>query len=264
MISLQDGRPCEDIRWPADPVLVSFGGAANGGFRQRGFFYWPGSDRPFVNFIAGVARWAGRRVGIAEAPGSSPGDSTICVSVALSGIGIRCAFRPRSFGSSSLPARTNSSPWRNADAASSRGAAFGHAGSLPAGDINFAQLAESVDARHLKRLGRSMPVRARRCAPSSCSRRQAAKASALHADNRRFESVREYHSRAFSSAVERRRDMADAGGSIPSRRTNLRSRSSVAERSVDNRLTQVRFLTGLPTRRTNNVRSCLRALRGRP
>jgi hypothetical protein len=44
--------------------------------------------------------------------------------------------------------------------------------------------------------------------------------------------------------------MADAGGSIPSRRTNSRSRSSVAERSVDNRLTQVRFLTGLPTRRT--------------
>ena len=111
-----------------------------------------------------------------------------------------------------------------------------------------ARLAETVDARHLKRLGRSMPVRARRCAPSSCSRRQAAKASALHADNRRFESVRGYHSRAFSSAVERRRDMADAGGSIPSRRTNLRSRSSVAERSVDNRLTQVRFLTGLPIR----------------
>jgi hypothetical protein len=35
--SIQDGRPCEDIRWPADPVLVPFGGAANGGFRQRVF-----------------------------------------------------------------------------------------------------------------------------------------------------------------------------------------------------------------------------------
>jgi hypothetical protein len=38
MISFQDGCPCKDIRQPADPVLVSFGGAANGGFRQRGFF----------------------------------------------------------------------------------------------------------------------------------------------------------------------------------------------------------------------------------
>ncbi|MBR1148521.1 hypothetical protein [Bradyrhizobium sp. AUGA SZCCT0431] len=39
---IQDGRPCKDIRWPADPVLVPFGGAANGDFRQRSNFYWPG------------------------------------------------------------------------------------------------------------------------------------------------------------------------------------------------------------------------------
>src|SRR5712671_4411930 len=50
MISIQDGRPCKDIRWPADPVLVPFGGAANGGFRAAHNFYWSGFSRPFVNF----------------------------------------------------------------------------------------------------------------------------------------------------------------------------------------------------------------------
>jgi hypothetical protein len=107
-----------------------------------------------------------------------------------------------------------------------------------------------------------MRVRDLRRAPS-CFRRQAAKASALHADNRRFDPGLEYHPRAFSSAVERSLDMADAGGSILSRRTNSRSRSSVAERSVDNRLTQVRFLTGLPTRRTKMpAAACLRRAAG--
>src|SRR5882724_10217895 len=44
-------------------------------------------------------------------------------------------------------------------------------------------------------------------------------ASVLHTDKTVFDPRKMHQSRTFSSAVERRLDMADAGGSIPSRCT---------------------------------------------
>jgi len=55
-------------------------------------------------------------------------------------------------------------------------------------------------------------------AAASRSLRQAAKASALHADIPGFESLREHHA-SLAQLAERGRDMAEAAGSYPARRT---------------------------------------------
>jgi hypothetical protein len=139
-----------------------------------------------------------------------------CVSVALSGIGIRCAFRPRSFGSSSLPAHTKSSPWRNADAPSSKVGAFGRVGSSPAGDTNMRGW-RNPDALGLN------PGGPRSCRFKSCAAHQSKNllpspsGSRHHVYTVAFSVVRiRPGARVRSSVAERDLDTVDVGGSIPS------------------------------------------------
>ena len=81
----------------------------------------------------------------------------------------------------------------------------------------YALVAQLVEAARLK--SGMLQVRVLRSAPNYRSLRQAAKASGLHPDIRRFESVREHH---------------------------LMACSSMAEPALDRRLTWVRFPTGKP------------------
>jgi hypothetical protein len=148
---------------------------------------------------------AERGLGRAEAPGSSPGDSTINASVAklvdaphsecdgLARVGSTPSARTMEFHCNDIViAMSRQCPCGgNGRRAPLKPAFFGVLVRPRPGTPN-ARLAESVDARHLKRLGRSMPVRARRRAPSSRSRRQAVKASVLHTDTRSFDPSREY------------------------------------------------------------------------
>ena len=64
----------------------------------------------------------------------------------------------------------------------------------------------------------------------------------------RFRNSQRVPSCVFSSAAERARDMREAAGSSLQEAPLQRSCISVAENAADNRGTQVRFLTGAPTR----------------
>jgi hypothetical protein len=64
----------------------------------------------------------------------------------------------------------------------------------------------------------------------------------------RFRNSQRVPSCAFSSAAERARDMRKAAGSSLREAPLQRSCISVAENAADSRGTQVRFLTGAPTR----------------
>jgi hypothetical protein len=81
-----------------------------------------------------------------------------------------------------------------------------------------------------------------------------------------MESSRFVSGRAQTQALLRApSDMADAGGSMPSRRTNSRSCSTMAVRPLDKRLAQVRFLTGAPTTRRTTMpetAACLQCATG--
>ena len=111
-------------------------------------------------------------------------------------------------GSSNLSERTNSPGLKRRTVPGSR-PARGHA-----------PVAQSVEAAVKSGM---LQVRVLRGAPNYRSLRQAAKASGLHPDIRRFESVREHH---------------------------LLACSSMAEPALDRRLTWVRFPTGQPWTRS--------------